>query len=71
MQLFHTIDFTCKCKNKLEIDFSDSMLRDQLLVKMFSDDIRTKVLELYKDLSKLTLADLTELIKRYETARRN
>ena len=67
----YTINFTCKCKEVSVVNYSDNVLKDHLLFSMYCKDIKRKVLELNKDMSNLSLVDLTELIMRLETARRN
>ena len=59
--------FNCSCQ-KVH-DFSDELMRDCLLVGLYDDNIRVKVLEVWDDKMDMSLADLIMHVKRYKTAK--
>ena len=61
--------FQCPCACKLTSDFSDELMRDRLLVGLYDDDMRVKILEAWDDKTNMSLADLIVKVKRYETAK--
>ena len=59
--------FKCSCQKTN--NFSDVLMRESLLMGLYDDNMRVKILEAWDDKTDMSLADLIVRVKRYETAK--